>query len=294
MFFEFKLRKIMKAIYLSPKGTFSEKALMLAWGAFSLPGAFNKVKWCPAENNRDVLSLLKKSKVPAVAILAMHTLANGRLTASFEDLTDLCDTTGTGVVGAIEIPISFALLAWRGRKKVQGIIAHKEGIAACQSFIKSLKVKVKEADSNALAAKLVSQAGAYELYGALASADCASIYNLGIIRERCEDSEARTMFYVLKKDLEIASTETKEWRAVFVLDLKNVAGALVQVLLPFEKAGINMVHIHPMYARNGNYRFLIEVEGSQSDHLSFDDAVAQIRALSKRLSVFGPFPLVRL
>ena len=285
----------MKAIYLSPKGTFSEKALMLAWEAFSLPGAFDKAKWCSAENNRDVLPLLKKSKVPAVAILAMHTLANGRLTPSFEDLSDLCDTTGISVVGAIEIPISFALLAGRKRKEFEGIIAHKEGIAACRSFIKSLNVKVKEADSNALAAKLVAENPVYKAFRALASPDCANIYKqLDIIRERCEDSEARTMFYILKKDLDIPATDTNKWRAVLVLDLKNVAGSLVEVLLPFAKAGINMVHIHPMYAHYGNYRFLIEVEGSQSDLLSFDNAVAQIRTSSKRLSVFGPFPLVRL
>lgn len=287
--------KILQKVYLGPDGSFSQAALGAAFKEF-LPGEeWKESGSMQVGDNKEIVPAFIVSQSASLACLAVHTRAQARLTASFEQMMEL---VGKGIdfriLGAIEIPISFALLAREGVIEPTGIVSHARGIGACKGFCEMLGVLTEAVGSNSLAAQMVAMEQKYGSFGALAPVECAKVYGLKVIKLQCEDKPARTMFYILGKDVDVEPCVNDEWRVFLVFDIADKEGSLLNVLRPIGEAGINIKHIHSVGESDDRYQFCLELGGCRTNLPKLARALFSIGEATTKLFVGGPFPVVRL
>ncbi|MES2059958.1 MAG: prephenate dehydratase domain-containing protein [Patescibacteria group bacterium] len=282
----------MKKVCLGPKGTFSERALRLAWGRFGLPRTFAKAKVSYAQTNEEVIPMLSSRLFRAAASLAVHTLAEGCLSKSFDQIASIDLDTGVRVIGAIELPISFALLAREGVRAISGIISHERAVGACGNYLGGCDLPVTLVDSNSLAAELISEVDVFARYATFAPIECAELYGLSVLDDHCEDGIAKTLFYILGKNINVAECGV-EWRALIIADVGNMMSDLASLLATLAEYGINIVHLHTVSRRAKKCRLCIEIEGVHANLANAYHAIDHICRFGSS-HAFGPFPLIRL
>ena len=69
------------------------------------------------------------------------------------------------------------------------------------------------------------------------------------------------------------------------------AGALVDVLSVFKRAGVNLSHIdkRPSREENWDYTFFVDALGHRKD-AKFAEVLGEVRAYCKRIHVLGSYP----
>lgn len=283
-----------KKICLGPEGSFSENAMKIALKELGLSLEGENGENIQVENNAQVIPTFSKTNgYGAVACLAVHTRQQGRLTGSFEDMIALFEDSEAIILGALDMPVSFSLMVRDGVTEPQGIISHQRGIGACKKLVEGIGKPVKAVGSNPLAAKMVASDPEYAFYGALAPAECAELYGLKILKDKCETSPAWTMFYIFGRNIIPQIEKIKnEWRAVVIFDAKDAPLALVRALLSFGLFGINMVHLVSVFSEEGKYRFIAEVEGNRKKIKWFSVAKFFLKLSTKKCRIFGPFPVL--
>lgn len=289
-----------KITYLGPKGaTFSEIAYIKLADLFGTPSLREGEMVLAGKNENVVHQVLNHG---GFGCIAMETDAEGRVDGpvnTFIQLLRNCETSedcSMTVIGAIRMPISFALIARPGmqKKDIKMIIAHPKALGACKNMVKCLiddHEKVIESDSNGLAAKDVATKPKFAQAAALGPRVAAEKYGLKVLEEACEDKPATTTFFLLGH-----KTHTQELRVVnrslLVFRVKHEPGSLVKVLLPFSDVGLSLRQIHSYYTGEGQYDFAVEIECKKYQGEDLTRAMYKASQHMMRFILFGPFPVV--
>ena len=255
--------------YLGPSGsTFSALAYYKLATLFKIP--LGEGEEILAGNNEEVLPLIINHG--GYGAIAMETEAEGRVDGpvnTFIKLLERYPTTADcpiTVVGAIRMPLNFALMVRPGVRKseVQILIAHPKSLGACKNLVQGLtldgKANVVESDSNGKAAEDVATKPEFALAAALGP----------------------------------KSHSVKPGsRAVLVFRIKHECGALVDALLPFKEEGLSLRQIHSCYTQEGQYDFFIEIE-IECDRHEPDKLSRAMKKASQHMTrhiLFGSFPV---
>ena len=123
---------------------------------------------------------------------------------------------------------------------------------------------------------------------AIASALCAELYDLDVIKEGIEDGPSNsTRFLLLSR--EPYSDEGDKTSVIFAV--AHEAGQLYGVLRLFADANINLTRISSMPLRSdpGNYSFFLDFEGSEKNS-KVAEVLEKMAAMTISLKNLGSYP----
>lgn len=171
------------------------------------------------------------------------------------------------IVRSCRLQVKHALLLPSGTdiSQIKEVISHEQGLKQCAGFLKKLgDVKCSTAGSTAMAAKIVASSGRNDV-AAIASPECAGIYNLSIAADNIQDRDSNyTRFICIAREPEIYPGASK---ISIMGTLPHKPGALYRLLARFAVLGVNLTKLESRPRRNGSfeYMFYFDFEASLVD-----------------------------
>lgn len=215
------------------------------------------------------------------------------LEGAVTEVSDLLADTELKVVGAVKLPVHHCLLALPDTdyREIKVVYSHPQALAQCRKFIARNKLEAMPFYDTAGAAKFLSSSKP-KAAAAIASSLCTKLYNLEVIKENIEDSAHNyTRFFVLSKDKGRSSGD----KCSIIFSVRHEAGALFKVLRLFADVDINLTRIEsrPLRTDPGNYTFLMDFLGSESDG-KVEDALEKVKGATQTFRLLGFYKEVEL
>ncbi|MCL4307113.1 MAG: prephenate dehydratase [Candidatus Thermoplasmatota archaeon] len=268
-----KISSDTKVAYLGPRGTWSEIASeYLAPGAIKVPGS----------SFAEVLEMAETGRTDS-CVLPVENSVEGPVSS----VIDLIVGSKINITGEAMVSVRHMLLS--NSEKIERIYSHPQAIAQCRNTITRLypHARIYETSSTAEMARKVKDEVGSAIIG---SSRISELYGLGVkARDVCDYSRNLTRFVMLSRG-ETVSTGKDKTTITFVLK-GNIAGSLVNALLPFSTRNINlsMVMSRPEKYNPGTYRFFLDVLG-HSDDDSMKDAVSELSGQCSSIRILGCYP----
>jgi chorismate mutase/prephenate dehydratase len=262
-----------RVAYLGPRGTWSEIA-----SEYLAPGAIK----IPASSFAEVLEMTERGRTDS-CVLPVENSVEGPVSS----VIDLIVGSGINITGEAMISVRHMLLS--NSEKIERIYSHPQAIAQCRNTIARLYplALIYEASSTAeMAQKVRDEAGS----AIIGSAQVSELYGLEIREpDVCDYSRNLTRFVMLSHG-ESAPTGNDKTSITFILK-DNIAGSLVNALLPFSTRDINlsMVMSRPEKYNPGTYRFFLDVLGHSSDD-SVSEAIEELSSQCSSIRILGSYP----
>ena len=183
---------------------------------------------------------------------------------SVTQVYDLMNSHKFHIVRAFKLQISHRLLVKPGTKfeDIKEIYSHSQALGQCSRFLRdNQNIKVNVVANTAVAAQMVADSDRTDV-AAISSPDCASLYDLEVIRSDVQNSDHNyTRFIVICKDLEIYPGADK---ASIMLALGHTPGSLSDMLARFSALGLNLTKLEsrPIEGRDFEFMFYLDVEAS--------------------------------
>lgn len=281
-------------VLLGPAGaTFTYRAYSQVAPLFDAPPLNGNI--IEVRRNRDVLQTLAQNR-GGFGLIAVETMANGRINDSLESFVRLghrkIGEHTPHIIGAACVPLWFVLMSnGIGIDEVEAVTAHEQALEACSEKIEARKWHTEYSASNGRAAEDVATIERYKHFAALGPEEAAQKYGLRILDPHFQ--KGLTTFYLLSSDRHKIRTGPYN-RALVIFRTRGGSGALRQALKPFEDHDINMRHVHSVHVTNGVYEFVAEIE-ARAEHLDAVSAsVRDMRDITERCSIVGPFSTLDL
>ena len=265
-------------------GAFSEEAVHRFFGA--------GVKPIPRREFADVGSAVVSGEVDFGLLPIENTLA-GSVVGSYDVLAG----GKLEIVGEVITPIHHCVLGAPG-SSVEGlkrIISHPVALAQCTRFLRSHpEIEAVAVYDTAGAAKEVAERSE-PTQAAIAGARAADRYGLDILAENVEDRpDNQTRFLVVvPRGTEKAAgggDRSSPRKSAVLVETRNVPGALLQILSPLARLGVNLSKLESRPAGEPwSYRFFMELDADASEP-QVAEALEEIRGTSMQLTVLGAYP----
>jgi len=273
----FALEKPMRVGYLGPEGSFSHMAAMRKFGA--------SIEYLPLADIRAVFEEVVREHVDLGLVPIENSLVGG-----VGETMDAFASHDVRVCAEVLAEVHHNLLANCGPEEITMIASKPEVFAQCRNWISRSfrKVDLIPVASTARAAEMARQ---QERLAAIGSALAAELYGLKIVFANIEDTAANTTRFLVIGTVSPKPTGTDKTALMFTT--AHQAGALVEVLNVFGRAGVNLTNIdtRPSKRRNWEYYFFVDCEGHIDDE-PVARAVEEARRHCLELHVLGSFPRV--
>ncbi len=210
------------------------------------------------------------------------------LEGAVTQVNDLLTTTELKVVGEIKVPVNHCLLATdeTDYREIRVVYSHPQALAQCRDFLLRNKLEARPYYDTAGAAKMLARENP-KASAAIASALCAELYDLDIIKEGIEDEPSNsTRFLLLSREPARHGDKTS-----IIFAVAHEAGELYGVLKLFAEAGINLTRIASMPLRSdpSNYSFFLDFEGSVVNE-KVAAVLEKMRKMTISLKNLGSYP----
>jgi prephenate dehydratase/chorismate mutase/prephenate dehydratase len=199
-------------------------------------------------------------------------------------VNDLLTSTELQIVGAVNMPVHHSLLMLPGtdHREIREVYSHSQALSQCRRFLSRNNLTPIPFYDTAGAARMLTEKkimGAACIAGRLA----AELYNLEILKENIEDSDInRTRFLILST----AKSAEKGNKCSITFTTAHKSGTLFKVLEVFANSGINLTRIESIPTGPGNYSFLVDFEGSDTDPV-VTAALEKTKKISSGLKLLG-------
>jgi chorismate mutase/prephenate dehydratase len=271
----FALERPPRVAFLGPMGSYSHEAAMGKFGA--------SVEYEPLVDIRSVFEEISRSHVDYGVVPVENSLIGAVL-----DTLDAFIEHDVKICCEIHRAIHHNLLANCRQDEIEVVYSKPEAFLQCQKWLAEtgLAGRIGPAPSTSRAAEM---AAASPRAAAVGSALAARLYGLKILAARIEDRpDNATRFFVLGRET-ARPTGTDRTSVTFVT--AHQAGALVEVLLEFQRAAINMTMItsRPSARSDGEYHFFVDLDGHAEEE-PVRRALEGARAHCRTLRVLGSYP----
>lgn len=279
----FAIEQPLRIGYLGPPGSFSHAAAVAHFGS--------SVSF---ENLREIAGVFTEVRRGHVDY-GLVPIENSTGGAVVETLDAFRDAHGEVFVYAeVALTVRHSLLANCQPRDVRRVHSRPEVFAQCRKWIATqypAAELVPAASSSQAVMKAREESDADPRSGAAAigSKLAGQLHGVKVLFSDIEDNPNNiTRFFVIARQQAKASGDDKT-SMMFTTD--NKPGALVSVLLCFERAGINLTHIdkRPSGRQNWSYTFFVDAEGHQSDE-ALAAAIEDVRGHCQELTVLGSYP----
>lgn len=272
----FALERPPRVGYLGPEGSYTHEAAMGKFGA--------SVEYEPLSNIRAVFEEMNRGHVDYGVVPVENSTSGAVL-----DTLDAFVEYGTRICCEIYRAIHHNLMARCKQEEIEVVYSKTEAFMQCQRWLgqTGLGTKISPAPSTSRAAEM---AAGQPKAGAIGSRLAANLYGLTLLAENIEDNPNNaTRFFVLGKD---QTKPTGRDRTSLMFVTAHRAGALVEVLLVLQRAGVNMTMLtsRPSQKADQEYNFFVDVDGHESD-AALSQALSEARTHCKTLHVLGSYPI---
>ncbi|HEY5646658.1 MAG TPA: prephenate dehydratase [Pseudomonadales bacterium] len=266
--------------YLGPEGTYTETAAVKQFGHFARTRAMSSID----EVFREV-----ESGGVHYGVVPVENSTEGMVNHTLDCFMD----SSLVICAEVELPIHHALMVAMpsGDAPVEEIVSHSQSLAQCRGWLDAHYPGVPRipVNSNAEAARLVSEPTDGKNRAAIAGEMAAERYGLRIVASNIEDhANNKTRFLVIGKQKVGPSGRDK---TSILVSTRNEPGALYQVLGPFHNHGISLTRIETRPAKSGSwsYVFFIDFDGHQSDAAT-QRVLDEVRGVAMEVRSLGSYP----
>lgn len=282
-------------------GAFSEEAVrhLLGEECRTLPRrSFEAVREAVVSGEARLGLLPVENSVAGTVVRAYDALARG----------------GIRVTAEVVRPIRHFLLAPRGATEagLRRILSHPVALAQCTRYLESRpEVEAVAVHDTAGAARTVAEGGDPTV-AAIAPRGAARTYGLEVVAGDLQDRpDNQTRFYLVERGEEIlgggedpapaggegrstgpdaGEAAPEGWKTAALFRTLNRPGALVRVLEPFARHGVNLSKLESRPGEDPwTYRFFLEVE-VDARTLQGRAALEEARSEARELRLLGVFP----
>jgi chorismate mutase/prephenate dehydratase len=262
--------------FLGPAGSFSNMALAEIFG--------DSVHAVPCKTITDVFRSVESGDCD-LGVVPVENTTEGAVTFTLDELLE----TELLVSSEHYLKVNFSLVSKNSNiQQVKKIYTFSQPLGQCKNWIKAnlpnAEIILVDSTSSAAIASSKDPESA-----AISSPAAAGIYNLNIIASGIEDSRKNyTRFFVIGR---FKNLKSKKDKTSIAFALKDQPGALLEILKPFEKAGINMTKIEsrPDKKKIWEYIFFIDISGHSEDPV-VKKALDKMKKEAVFLKIFGSYP----
>ncbi|MGC9457229.1 MAG: prephenate dehydratase [Halothiobacillaceae bacterium] len=269
---------------LGPSGTFSEQAVIRAFG--------HAARAVPEPGIAEVFRAVQAGSVD-YGVVPIENSTEGSVAHTLDALAE-----GDALIcGEVTLPIRQQLMGQvesleAARSQVRRVVSHVQSLAQCREWLDGHLPGIERVAvaSNGEAARLAAEDPQLLAIGPELA---AGRYGLSLVARNIEDRpHNRTRFVVIGREPVPPSGDDK---TSLLLSTDNRPGALADVLQPLADAGLSMTRIEsrPARVRAWEYVFFIDVAG-HSEAPAVGAALAQMRERCAMLRVLGAYPCGRL
>lgn len=212
------------------------------------------------------------------------------LGGSVDQVNRLLISSNLQIAAAVELPVHLCLLALpeTDHREIRAAYSHPKALAQCRLFLTRNRIEPVHYPDTAGAAKMLAEdrpRGA----AAIASAACADLYGLEVLKEDIEDLERNvTRFVVLSRETE----EMDGDKCSVVFSTEHKAGTLFRVLQVFAGKGISLTRIESIPSQPGEYAFFLDFLGS-TDEEKVQEALKEAEAVTSQFRLMGCYREVK-
>ena len=271
------LERPLRVAFLGPEGTFTHQAVkhqfglsVLALPQVSIPAIFQAVERGQAD----------------YGVVPVENSTEGVVDSTLDTFLD----SPLRITAEILLPVEQALLLRHDLEmaQVKLVYSHPQALGQCQRWLASQLPNAAQvaAPSTAEAARLAHE----DAEGAaVASELAAKLFDLRVAAECIQDlSGNATRFLVLGRT---STSPTGRDRTSLVATVKDGPGALLHLLEPLAKRGLNLSRIQsrPTRRKAWEHAFFLDVEGHEQDEL-IATALTELREVTAGVKILGSYP----
>jgi len=266
-----------RVAYLGPEGTFTQAATIKHFGhsAVTIPlSAIDEV--------------FREVAAGAVnyGVVPVENSTEGVVNHTLDNFLE----SGVKICGEVELRIHHHLLISKQTKMdgITRIYSHAQSLAQCRKWLDSHYPGIERVavSSNAEAAKRIKG----EWHSAAIAGDMAAeLYDLEKIAEKIEDQpDNSTRFFIIgSKEVPASGVD----KTSVIVSVHNKPGALHDLLVPFQRAGIDLTRVETRPSRSGRwtYVFFIDFAGHRDD-AKVKKVLQEVADQSADLKILGSYP----
>ena len=272
-----QLERPLKIAYLGPEFTFTHLASMKKFGS--------SVSYTGCETITDIFSEVEKGRAD-YGVVPIENSIEGAVTHTLDMFID----SDLKICSEIYMEISHNLLSNQSDKmKIKKVYSKSQVFGQCRLWLESNlpHAELVDVSSTSRAAMIAAKD---KSSACIASALAAKKYGLKILYKSIEDStDNTTRFLVIGKT---GAESTGSDKTSIMFSVKDRAGALVDMLVPFKKYKISMTKIEsrPSKVRPWEYCFFVDLEGHYKNP-KVRKAIAEVERVSSYLKILGSYPI---
>ncbi len=268
-----------------------------------VPGSFSyltgvkffgkKNKFIGTKEFKEIFELVKNQKAD-YGILPIENSIAGSVYENY----DLLDKYEVKIVGESYLKIELCLLGVKIKiplnqriKLMKKIYSHPKALEQCKKFFEKHPWLEKVVFSDtAGSAKYVSETKDITL-GAIASKECAKIYNLQVLKENIEDFKNNFTRFLIITDSRKYKTPQTANKASLIFVLPHVPGSLYRSLEVFAQNNLNLTKIEsrPIPTKPFEYLFYLDFEFDKEIFMNgkLEKILQEVKKKTKKLKILG-------
>jgi chorismate mutase / prephenate dehydratase len=283
MSFSISLEKKIRIAYLGPAATYTHQAAQKKFGA--------SVEYNPCGTITDIFSEVERQRCD-YGVVPVENSTEGAVNYTLDMFID----SNLKIYAEIFLPIHHNLLSNGASKaNITQIYSLSQVFGQCHFWLEAncRGVDLIDTASTAEAAQIVANNSNQEGIACIASQMAAPLYGLKIIASCIEDhSNNTTRFLVISRH---EARPTKDDKTSIVFEIKDKAGALHDILVPFKRNRINLTKIEsrPSKKKAWSYYFFVDFQGHHAER----KVKLTLKELVKHcvtLKVLGSYPKAEL
>jgi len=273
------LEKPLRICYLGPDGTFTHQAARNKFGG--------SVEYFPVHSIDEVFTEISMTRAD-YGVVPIENSTEG----SVSDTLDMFIDTDLHVCAEILLPVHHNLMAKCKLDEIKRVYSKPQVFGQCKTWLQNNLSGIPQVDigSTTQAAEIARDE---PCVAAIAHAEAAHLYDLNILCEHIEDHPHNaTRFFVLGGTI---PGPTNRDKTSIMCSIKNRAGALVDLLLPFKEDGVNLTQLvpWPTKRRAWDYCFFIDLEGHCEDE-TIRKVLNEVDDLCMEMKILGSYPMAQL
>ena len=272
-----RLERPLKIAYLGPELTFTHLASMEKFGS--------SVGYIDCGTITDVFSEVEKSRAD-YGVVPIENSIEGAVNHTLDMFAD----SNLKICSEVYLEVSHSLLSIeKSKTSIRRVYSKREVFGQCRLWLEANlpRVELKEVSSTARAAEIAAR----EKGSACIASECAAgKYGLRALYNSIEDSEHNvTRFLVIGKN---EARPTGKDKMSLMFSVKDRAGALHDMLVPFKRYGINLTKIEsrPSRIRAWEYYFFVDLEGHYSQ-AKVQKALSELKRSASFVKILGSYPI---
>jgi chorismate mutase/prephenate dehydratase len=278
------LEKPLFIAYLGPEATNTHQAAIKKFGA--------SVDYHGMATIGDIFTAVEKGEAD-YGVIPIENSTEGSVRDALDQFVD----SDLKVVAQIYLEITHALISTSPLEKIEKVYSKDQALAQCRMWLQRHLPHAQVIDS-ASTSSAVQIAKKTPGTAAVASPLAAEFYGVPVVVPNIQDKpDNTTRFFVVGKQASGAVGGGRDMTSFLISLGDNAAahpGALLKMLLPLAKRGINLSKIEsrPSKKRPWDYFFFIDVTGHYDDP-GMREAIKQLHRFCPMVKWLGSYPVAK-